>query len=48
MTTPKSLSRLERVPLREAWKHQAGEVTPWLAEADNLNQVLRPIVKALP
>lgn len=26
-----------RVPLREAWKHEASEFTPWLAEAENLN-----------
>ncbi len=32
-----NLSKLERVPLREAWKHEAGEFTPWLAEAENLN-----------
>ena len=32
----KNLSRLERVPLREAWKHEAGDFTPWLAEPDNL------------
>ncbi len=37
MTTNKTLSKLERVPLREAWKHEAGEFTPWLAEPDNLN-----------
>ena len=33
----KSLSKLERVPLREAWKHEANDFTPWLAEEDNLN-----------
>jgi hypothetical protein len=33
----KPLSKLQRVPLREAWKHEAGDFTPWLAEADNLN-----------
>ena len=33
----KNLSKLERVPLRDAWKHEAGEFTPWLAETDNLN-----------
>ncbi|MEO7643004.1 MAG: DUF4268 domain-containing protein, partial [Ramlibacter sp.] len=33
----KNLSRLVRVPLREAWKHEAGDFTPWLAEEDNLN-----------
>jgi hypothetical protein len=37
MTMTKHLSKLERVPLREAWKHEAGEFTPWLAEADNLD-----------
>lgn len=37
MTTKQSLSKLERVPLRAAWKHEAGEFTPWLAEADNLD-----------
>ena len=33
----KQLSKLERVPLREAWKHEANDFTPWLAETDNLN-----------
>lgn len=37
MNTNKNLSKLERVPLRDAWKHEAGEFTPWLAETDNLN-----------
>jgi hypothetical protein len=37
MSAKKALSKLERVPLREAWKHEAGEFTPWLAETDNLN-----------
>lgn len=32
-----SLSKLERVPLREAWKHEANDFTPWLAAEDNLN-----------
>lgn len=32
-----NLSKLERVPLNEAWKHEAGEFTPWLCEAENLN-----------
>ena len=36
MPTHKTLSKLARVPLREAWKHEAGEFTPWLAQADNL------------
>jgi hypothetical protein len=33
----KNLSKLKRVPLREAWKYEAGEFTPWLAEPDSLN-----------
>jgi hypothetical protein len=37
MNMKKNLSKLERVPLREAWKHEANDFTPWLAEADNLN-----------
>ncbi len=37
MGTNRNLSTLERVPLREAWKHEAGDFTPWLAESDNLN-----------
>lgn len=37
MSPNTKLSKLERVPLREAWKHEAGEFTPWLAESDNLN-----------
>lgn len=39
MHTKTGLSKLERVPLREAWRHEAGEFTPWLAEADNLNSL---------
>lgn len=31
------LSKLKRVPLREAWKHESGDFTPWLAEQENLN-----------
>ena len=27
----KLLRKLERVPLREAWKHEANDFTPWLA-----------------
>ena len=37
MGAGKNLSKLERVALREAWKHEAGEFTPWLAETENLN-----------
>ena len=39
-TGPKNLSKLERVSLREAWKHEAGDFTPWLAEEGNLNSLV--------
>ncbi len=39
MTSPPPLSKLERVPLREAWKHEASDFTPWLAEDDNLDSL---------
>jgi hypothetical protein len=39
MTSKKILSKLEQVSLREAWKHEAGEFTPWLAEQDNLDSL---------
>lgn len=32
----KLLSKLERVPLRAAWKHEATDFTPWLAQEENL------------
>lgn len=32
-----NLSKLEQVPLRDAWQHEAGDFTPWLAEPDNLH-----------
>ncbi len=37
MLSAKPLIKLERVPLREAWKHEAGDFTPRLAEAANLD-----------
>jgi hypothetical protein len=37
MTSPPPLSKLERVPLREAWRHEASDFTPWLAQDDNLH-----------
>jgi hypothetical protein len=37
MSTNKNLSKLERVQLNEAWKHESGEFTPWLSETENLN-----------
>jgi hypothetical protein len=37
------LSKLERVPLREAWKHEAGDFTPWLAETENLDALAQAL-----
>ncbi|WP_137807988.1 hypothetical protein [Pseudomonas sp. G(2018)] len=37
MSMKKNLCKLERVPLHEAWKHEANDFTPWLTEAKNLN-----------
>jgi len=33
----RSLGRLEKVELREAWLSESGEFTPWLAQEDNLS-----------
>jgi hypothetical protein len=43
MPSAKPLSKLERVPLREAWKHEAGDFTPWLAEAANLDALAQAL-----
>lgn len=43
MNTKKNLSKLERVPLREAWKHEANDFTPWLAERDNLDALAQAL-----
>jgi hypothetical protein len=44
MKTKIDLSKLERVPLlREAWKYEAGDFTPWLAEADNLDALAQAL-----
>lgn len=43
MSTNRHLSRLERVSLREAWKHEASEFTPWLAERNNLEELAQAI-----
>ena len=43
MSTKKNLSKLERVPLREAWKHEAGDFTPWLAQQDNLDALAQAL-----
>ncbi|MFM8745657.1 MAG: DUF4268 domain-containing protein [Aestuariivirga sp.] len=43
MKSRPELSKLERVPLREAWKHEAGDFTPWLAEAENLDALAQAL-----
>lgn len=43
MTAKRALSRLERVALREAWKHEAAEFTPWLAQTVNLDLLAQAI-----
>ena len=43
MNSKKSLSTLVRVPLREAWKHESGDFTPWLAERANLDALARSL-----
>ncbi|MHC4276838.1 MAG: DUF4268 domain-containing protein [Planctomycetota bacterium] len=30
------LSRLERIPIKDYWKHEAQEFTPWLAQEENI------------
>ncbi len=42
-TNKKNLSNLQQVPLREAWKHEAGDFTPWLAESDNLDALAQAL-----
>lgn len=37
------LGKLQRVNLREAWKHEASEFTPWLAQVDNLDLLAEAI-----
>ena len=33
------LGKLEKINLRQAWRHEATEFTPWLAQEENLNQL---------
>ncbi len=43
MTTKKPLGKMERVALREAWRNEATDFTPWLAEQDNLDALAEAI-----
>lgn len=37
MSMKNNLSKLERGPLHEAWKHEANDFIPWLAHATTGN-----------
>jgi Domain of unknown function (DUF4268) len=39
MSTPKKLGTIKKISLREAWKHEATEFTPWLAQSENLDKL---------
>ena len=39
MTHQRHLSKLTKVALREVWKHEANEFTPWLAMQENLDEL---------
>lgn len=43
MPTHAPLSRLERVPLRDAWKHEAGDFTPWVAKPESLDDLAKAL-----
>lgn len=34
-----NLSQLQRINLLEAWRHEALEFAPWLAEQENLDRL---------
>ncbi|ERG64560.1 hypothetical protein L332_08885 [Agrococcus pavilionensis RW1] len=38
------LGKLEQVPLREVWKHEASDFTQWLAMPDNIDQLAEVIL----
>lgn len=37
------LGKLVRVPLREGWRHEANDFTPWLARPENLDELARAL-----
>jgi hypothetical protein len=39
----KSLGRLKRINLREVWKNEAGDFTPWLAQSENIKLLAETI-----
>jgi hypothetical protein len=41
--TKPPLGKLQRINLREAWKHEATEFTPWLALEDNLDLLAKTL-----
>jgi hypothetical protein len=43
MTVAAPLGKLVRIPLREAWKHETNDFTPWLAEPANLEELARTL-----
>jgi hypothetical protein len=43
MNLKNNLSKLERVPLREAWRYESSEFTPWLAERENLDSLAQAL-----
>ena len=43
MTSNLSLGKLVRIPLREAWRHEANDFTPWLAQPANLEELARTL-----
>ena len=38
-----TLGRLERVDLRAVWSHEASSFTPWLSQAENLQELARTL-----
>lgn len=38
------LGKLEQVPLREVWKHEASDFTQWLAMPDNIDLLAEVIL----